>query len=834
MLGDLAEARSSREAFELLVAVIRVRLDLFGSYRGTGSLQDFKLALRMLFKYPGLTIAGGLALAIAIGLGAAWYDIVQQLFYPKIPLRDGDRIVHVEMANARSRAIESRLLHDFAEWKRHARSFEALAAYRTIEQPLFAPNTAPESAIVAETTASAFTVAQVAPLLGRPLLDADEQPGAPAVVVIGHRLWQRQFGGRSDIVGSAAQLGKRSVTIVGVMPEGFRFPEKHTAWTALELRGYGALDGPRVVVFGRLVPGVTVQQATAELAGFSTHEELKPRVGPYGAPSLGDHAWLSFSLTHLPILLVLAVACGNVGTLVYARTATRDSEITMRYALGATRGRIITQLFAEALALAAVAALAGLFVANWLIKLVADIFTSGRPDVLPFWITSSLRFPTVVYGAGLTVVTAVIFGVLPALRATGSNAQAQLRNLGSGGATLRFGKVWTAVMIGQVGLTVIGLPLGIEFVFEALRDHTLKQRFPAGRYLALHVAPTFEETDADAVTRWNRSLSELAHRLESEPGVLSVTSAMALPGTYDDVGSAEIESSLGAAPIHVPVLWTNVIGRGYFEAFEVPLLAGRPFEEGDYASATRTVIVNEAFARRLLDGASPVGRRVRFAGRDAAKPEPWLEIVGVVRDIGMTPTSHGEAPYVFRPATPSVAPLRIGLRVAGDPAALVPAVRRIAVDFGRDVHLAAVEPLDDVLWRNALPNLVLAGAATLVMALALFLSAFGIYSLMSVSVSRRTREIGLRTALGASRARVVMHIFKHALLIVGGGVGTGVGGILLFAAVYMTYVEPLKLRGVASAVLLTSSVMFAVGLLACVEPIRRALRVQPADALKEC
>ena len=664
------------EAWDLVFALVRMRLDVFGHYRGSGTVQDYKLAFRMLLKYPGLTIAGGLALAVAIGLGAAWYDITNQLFHPHIPLPEGARLVHVEVSNIVSGANETRLLNDLDTWRRGVRGFEHLAAYRSMELAIIAPDAAPEHVLVAETTASAFPIARVTPILGRPLLDSDEQPGAPPVVVIGHALWQRQFGGRTDVVGKTVQVGQRTASIVGVMPEGFRFPERHGAWTAMERKTYGPHEGPAVIVFGRLAPGVTAQQASAELDAFVTHEQLRPWVGPYGSPRLATQTWLSLLLTHLPILLVLAVACGNVGTLVYARTATRDAEITMRYALGATRGRIITQLFVEALALAAVAAVGGLVAANWTMKWAMDLYTSGRPDALPFWFKTGLQWPTMVFAAGLAVVSAAILGVLPALKATGANAQSQMRNLGSGGATLRFGKVWTSVMVGQVALTVIALPFVLEFAWETRRDLAIRSHFPAGQYVAALVKlgdEVSEAGDAAAALRKQQALAEIERHLTEESGVSSVTFASNLPGVGYDGEHAEIEAATGASAIDVPYLRRTVVGRRFFETFELPLVAGRDFHEGDRTPAAHTVIVNESFGRRLLPGTNPVGRRVRYLGSDPAKPGPWLEIVGVVRDIGMTPSSQGEAPYVFLPADPSaISPRLMAARVVGDPAALVP------------------------------------------------------------------------------------------------------------------------------------------------------------------
>jgi putative ABC transport system permease protein len=399
---------------------------------------DVQFGVRMLIRYKGLTLAGGLALATAIGLGAGWYDVMRDQLHPTLPLPDGDELVEVEVRNATSSTGELRVLHDFLNWRKDVRTIEHLGAYRTLERNLILDRARPEPVLVAEITASAFQVARVPPLLGRPLLDADEAPGAPSVVVLGYSVWRRQFGGRPDAIGRTLQLGRAQLTVVGVMPEGFAFPENHKFWIPLQLpsSGYAPLEGPAVFVFGRLASGIQPPQATAEIAALisrvaatspATHQHLRPRVFPYGAEDLGGGSWIDFLVTHGPVLLVLVVACANVGTLVYARTATREAEIAIRHALGASRARVVGQLFVEALVLAAVAAGVGLFVADLVLRWVFAYLAEG----LPFWIRPGLKFATVIYAALLAVVAAGILGVLPAIKATGSLGP-QLQTSGAG------------------------------------------------------------------------------------------------------------------------------------------------------------------------------------------------------------------------------------------------------------------------------------------------------------------------------------------------------------------------------------------------------------------
>ena len=862
VLGDIQEAHAFRlqrhgaltarvlttiETVEMAAALLRARVDRMRRNRGNSILQDYKLGLRMLAKYPGLTLAGGLALAIAIGVGSAWYDLSRDLFRPTIPLPDGDRIIEAEMRDTTGAGDERRILHDFLLWRQEARSIEELGAYRTIERNLILGDARPDPVTAAETTASLFRVAGVPPLHGRPLLDDDGRPGAPPVVVLGYDVWRQRFGGRADAIGSTVRLGRTATTVVGVMPEGFTFPVNHRLWVPLQLQpsGYEPIGGVPIRVFGRIAPGATQAQANAELVALTgrirqasphTHQHLHPRVLAYGGESPGDRSLLEMVVTHLPILLVLTVACMNVGTLIYARTATRDAEIAVRYALGASRGRIVSQLFVEALVLASFAALVGLAGANWALKWGVAAYHSGADGVMPFWVDPGLKLTTVFYSVGLTVVGAAILGVLPALKATGPQVHGQLRNLGAGGSTLRFGKIWTTAMVAQVALTLICIPPAVGISEEAWRDRLIRQRFPAEDYLAVRIGldreaaatSSGEESPESFARRLERTYRELERRIAQEPGVQAVTFGDRLPGMGPTVRSAEVETPAGQT--FIPNLWMTSVGTGYFEAFDIPIVAGRGFHDGDRAATVRTVVVNEAFARRYFGGATPVGHRVRYATSDSSKPEPWFEIVGMVRDIGMTPTDLGEAPYIYRAVSPATAtPLVMGIRTAGDPSAVAPGIRSIAASIDPGLRLDEVRPLDDHVWNLDVPNMVAAGAIAFIVALGLFLSAAGIFSLMSVSVARRTREIGLRAALGASPARLLAGVFSRALVLIGSGIAAGNSVLMLFVALS----DEVTLSEVAEALVGTSLLMLIVGLLACVEPARRALRIQPTDALKE-
>jgi putative ABC transport system permease protein len=794
-------------------------------------LQDYKLGLRMLLKYPGLTIAGGLALTVAIGIGAGWYDFTGKLMAPVIPLPEGHRIVTIDTQNTLTNAPEPRVVRDFLEWRRELRTIDTLGAYREDTRNLIIGNAAPEPIHMAALTAAAFRTARVPPLLGRALLDSDEMPGAPGVIVLGYGVWQRSFGGRRDVISSAVKLGNTSATVIGVMPDGFGYPINHEAWTPLSLgTSYEALEGDAIGVIGRLAPGVTQDQANAELrvvaertAGAlpATHAHLRPRVMRLGEGSEIPAGIAQFAMQNMPVLLVLLFACTSVGTLIYARTATREVEIAVRSALGASRARIVTQLFVEALVLASAAAALGLVAADR-----ATVWALGNIGDAPFWYTPGLRLTTIVYASVLAVIGAAMLSLMPALKATRA-VQSHLPNRGAAGASLSFGRVWTAAMIAQVALTAMGIPAAMESATEAMRNLNIRAAFPSRDYLAARIEMGQAHT-----------LAELERRIAQEPGVVAVTFADHAPGSGGRSRSGEVEWS-GAGPAHKVGFNRSTVEPGFFEVFDRPIVSGRTFNDGDRSPNARTVIVNETFARafaRDTGSGSPIGARLRYSAAsgqdDASAADKWFEIVGVVRDFGLNPDDLGREPaFVFHAApAETISPLVMNVRVRGNPATLAARLPAIAATVDAGLLVRDSQPLSEWIRQRDMHLITAAGMWAVVTAIVLFLSALGIFSLMSVSVSRRTREIGVRAALGASPRHLLAGILSRAMALMGSGIATG-GVLLLWIVAVMRPVEEIALY--AGYLGVTSAVMLAACLLACIGPARRTLTINPTDALRE-
>jgi predicted permease len=854
---------------------------------------DVKLGFRMLARYPGLTVVGGLAMAFAIWLGAATFELVTQVIRPSLPLPDGNRIVAIRNWDAAASRPERHLGHDFVAWRQELTSVRDLGAYRALERNLITGEGRGEPVEVAEISAAAFRLTRVPPLLGRALAEADERPGAPPVVVIGHDVWQRRFGGDPGVVGQTVRLASSQVTVVGVMPEGFEFPVAQSFWVPLRLNPleFARRQGPPISVFGRLAPGATLDEAQAELTALGrrasidfrdTHEHLRPQVMPYARSIVDATGWRSVGVmsVNLPLIMLLVLVCGNVALLMFARAATRESEIVVRTALGAGRARIIMQLFAEALVLGGVAAVVGLAAAGfglrWVMGVIeAEFLEGGR---LPFWFQDRLSATTLLYAALLTVFGAVIAGVGPALKVT-RGVGARLKQATAGGGGLKFGGVWTAVIIAQVAVTVAFPAVAFFVRSDAAQIETVDVGFPAREYLSVRLEMDREPPPGAAAdtsraafaARFRATYQELERRVAAEPNVVRIAFADRLPLMYHPHRLIAIDEG-GAAPLHPgwPAGYrvsAASVAPDYFDAVDAPVLSGRGFRASDHAvdlgqpgdpdARPGVVVVNQSFVKLVLGGRNPIGRRIQYVELEEwpgpkppeAERGPWYEIVGVVRDLGMAvgadagngssirsdadgtqpPRGDPKVAGVYHPVAPGgVYPAHMGVHVSGDPAAFAPRLRAIATAIDPTLRLYKVMPLSEVteselkfldFWFRLL---------LLVSAVALILSLAGIYAVMSFTVARRTREIGVRIALGANRRRVVTAVFRRPLLQVALGVAVGGG----FVAVFVRAVTGSWASWEIAVVVAYAVAMMGVCLLACIVPTRRALSVQPTEALR--
>ncbi len=858
LLGDLEEERRARLArgasrvavgawftMEILRACLWGARDEVIRHASSWSWPDVKLSLRLLIRHPGLTLVSSVGITVGIAIAAGMFGFFHANFDPPLPLDEGDRIVALENWDVAGNNESRHALHDFVSWRDQMTSVVEVSAFREATGTMRAGDRLPEMVRVAVMSASGFRVARVPALLGRLLTPDDERAAAPPVVVIGHDVWRSRFGADQAVVGQQVRLGNTAYTIVGVMPEGFAFPVNHQYWTALRANpsAFPRGGGPELFVFGRLAPGATMASAQVELSVLGqraatefpqTHATLKPRVLGYTRPiidnqDMGLNTWVMGQLT---VSLVLVVVALNVAILLYARTANRRGEIAVRTALGASRARIVSQLFVEALVLAAVPAVLGLALAQYAVETGNRLmFLDLMGGTAPFWLERGPQPATMLYVLGLVVITAAIAGILPALHATRRRGGADLRQLG-GSTGMRLGRMWSALIVAQVAFAVAVLPAAIKMGLLEIRSSLTRMNYPVEEFVA---APVQTENTS---TPFGNRLLDVKRRLQAEPEVAGVTFTATLPqrAITGRIEFEDIPAEAAPAANWSRGLTTFGIDADYLDVHGLRVVSGRPFHALDSSEASNPVIVDVTFTQRFLNGRSAVGRRMRYAARPNAPASPWYEIVGVAENLRRNPLDPSiVGPTVLYPvASEQLAGANLLVRLRG------PAASGMNDGFARKAHqaLGAVDPalrMGEVQLsaqpdgEDALAVRLVALALSSILLTVLLFSAAGVYALMSFTVAQRRREIGIRTALGASPAGVLRSVFSRVVVQVGLGVVLGSIGALAIVPASGDAVLAGRLAIVTPAIALF---MLLVGAIATYGPARRSLRIPTSEAVR--
>jgi predicted permease len=805
---------------------------------------DVKLGVRLLLKYPGLTLVSTVALAIGIAIVAGFHAGTEFMVRPVLPNPQGDRIVAIWNHDASLADRGDQTLGDMLAWRRAVTTVEHIGAFVLQERAVSATDGLPRMVGTAQISASAFEMLGVAPLMGRLLVEEDERPGGPKVALVAFEFWQSALLSDPAIVGKTIRVGGAQHIVVGVMPEGFAFPRSEQLWTPLSIPGTGLQPGEGPAIdrsFGRLAPSVTLHEAEAQLQVVGsrlsadhpeTHATLRPRMVTFARSFLeADEPGLAqmMSAARLLIVIVVLIVAVNVGTLVYARNAARVGEVTLRMALGASRRRIALQMFMEALVLASLAGAVALAVMAWPLHLLREVFATsiaqGAP--LPSWWVVRVGPSTMLIIVGLVLLCAVLTGILPALKLTDRQMRSRLQRVQDGVSGLRFGAATTAVIVTQVTisvalLTVAGAQLRtLVSDWMSIGDGT----FALAGYLTAEL-----RWDTADPARHEKTWRALGRQLSEEPGVRGVTF-----DTYFGVRPFEAASPDAPEP-----RWTYVVAiePKYFAVFDTPILAGRAFDATDASDVRRPVaMVNEAFVRDVLSTGEAIGQRVQpFDRRGRRSPGEALEIVGVVRDsprfeISQRGPAWATHPTIYVPLTATASAVRMTLRMRDDPQQFVPRMSAIAagIDPTLVVHqprrLERIDSIDVLFLR-----LYGFGVAFLVFAV-LLLATAGVYSMMSFTVAQRTREIGIRTALGARPTRVVADVFSRALRQVAAGTALGFALGFVFSDGPFALSSGLFTHGPGLMMAVAALILVTVGL-ACGIPLQRALRIQPTEALR--
>jgi len=824
---------------------------------------ELRLGFRMLFKHPGLTVVGTLALGVGIPAGLA-PGHVARVEQSALPVHEGDRIRVLRYLDPKTGRLRTPFIDEFRDWRDDLSSWESLALASIRRQyNVVTDDGTSEPVQGAAVTPSFFEVLSVPPLVGRPLVAGDDVPGAPAVVVVGHALWRRRFDAAPEVIGREVRIGGVPRVIVGVMPEEFRFPYRDQLWLpiqstdasvgageALPFRGAGSL------VFGRLKDGISAQQAEAELAAARDrwvarrsepiraapgvdYGDLRPQAVPFltGLFAKPTHGVPSSpaALAQLLGLLVLVVACANVGMLVFARTAGRTSEITVRTALGASRQRIVFQLFIEAVVMALVATGVGLLVAHTAVTRLLESYMETQP----YWLDYDVSLETMLWGFVLAVGSAVIVGTIPALKATGARVRIHLGQ-STTGTPLRFGGVSSVLTVINVALAVATVAAG-TFLWLARSDLPDSTELSA-RLVVAEVAipngavPQAPITEGMPLEEWVRAhtdkvlvlRAELVARLEAEAGIIDASLADVLPGQSPSVRQVEVEGAANAGDRRPHQASIVRVQPGFFATIGRPFLAGRRFDAADLEADATAIIAGSTFVRQVLGEASPLGRRVRYTDAQGEPLGPWYDIVGVVDDAGMTGTKGIEAIVqeraeggLYLPLADASRSFGLVARVDVNAESFAPRLRRMIAGIEPSYIVSEPRPLRTAVAESEVRATAPFKAAILLTAFLVVLAAAGTYALMSLTVSQRRREIGIRTALGAQGRQITRLVARRSFTQL--GVGSMVGAPLAWQILQGAKVPGVGGSHLALACLLAVS---------CTGPIVRALRVMPAETLQ--
>ncbi len=811
---------------------------------------DLRYALRSLRQRPGFSALIVLTLALGIGATSAIFSVVNGVLLQPLPYQRPDQVM---LVHARWEGVPQGELSlpEYWDLREQARSFTRLAAFSNGSLTLTGSGT-PERLQAGFVTADAIPLLGVSPARGRWFAPEEDLPGHPAVVLLSDGLWRRRFGADPGIVGRTLMLDDAPTTVLGVMPPGFQLPSHHAGrgmelWSLLQLdpavdrseRGWHWL-----AVMGRLRPGTEAGAADREIAALMAEmrqrypNEYDAQFGGSAAPAaeelVGDIRPAILVLMGA-VTLLLVIACANVAALFLARAEARQREIAVRAALGARAGRIVQQLLTESVALAAAGGLVGLVIAMWGIQALVAM----APPTLPRLGAIEMDGWVLAFTAAITLSTGVLFGLAPALQIARPNLSGVLvegGRTGSGGVRgqgFRRGLVVTQIAVALVLVAAAGL---LAQSFARMRG--VDPGFAPERLLTarLELSPVRYESNQQIRAFYQQLLG----RLEAMPGVASAAAVKALPMMQLELGDwsfvQEGRYSLPPKPSDWRLGFWQATSPGYFETMHIPVLQGRAFEATDRLGAPGAVVINRTLARQVWPEGDALGQRVLLGG--GATDSIWRTVVGIVGDVRHRGLDAEPVPEIYLPHAQfpagtgtALRTLRIVLRAEGDPVHLTGALRAAVAELDPDLPVADLQTMEEALGAWAAERrltMLLVGAFAL---LALTLGAIGIYGVMAHLVARRTREIGIRIALGALPREILGLVLSQGAWLAGLGILSGLVGALAttrLLASLLFGVGPTDPATFAA----TAAALAIVAALACVFPATRATRVDPVDALR--
>lgn len=797
--------------------------------------QDLRFGLRTLAKNPGFTAVAITALALGIGANATVFSLANAILFKNLPFTDSEKVLYLTTVNPRNpRGPDGISPADYQDLRSQVRSFQTLGASVRTRANLSDDSTLPESYGGARVTANTLAAIGQKPILGRGFEPDDEKPGAPAVVVLTYALWEKRYGKDPSIVGKTIRLNAVPATVTGVLPKGVTFPLESDFWQPLRPEGADKRDDRYLWVYGKLAPGYSRETAQAEISTLAqrlaqqypeTNRDIQVGVRSFQEISIRGPVRAVFLVLLGAVGFVLMIACANVANLMLSRAVGRSREISIRTALGAGRWRVIRQLLAESLLLSVAGGVLGLLIAQWGTRAFdAAVVPTGKPA----WIDFSMDYRAFAYLAAISIGTSILFGLAPALRLSRLDVNTALKDGGRGsGSGIRGKYLSGALVVVEMTLAVVllagaGLMMR-SFVFAYTRplgidpSNILTMRFdlPESKYPKAADQLTFQR--------------QLVDRLRALPGVQTAAIASALPTTGSSSAGYETEEHPGEKKASTNL---TLAGDGYFEVLQAAPVRGRLLTAHDQTDGQTVGVINQMLAAQAWPGEDAIGKRIRLIRGDTR--QPWITVVGVVADLMPSSQRANPDPMLYQPYRQDPAPTRFTAVVARtrvSPASLGQAFRREVQAIDRDLPVHNVVTMEDLLALDRWPFRVFGSMFAIFAGIALLLATVGLYAVVAYGVNRRTQEIGVRVALGASAASILRMVFSTGMrqagigLVLGLGAAFGVTRVLSALLVGISPTDPLTF-GLVTAVLLSAAT------LGCAIPARRAMRVDPAIALR--
>ena len=799
-------------------------------------LDEIRHALRRLLKTPGFTIVAVLTLALGIGANSAIFSVVHGVLLRPLPYEEPERLMQVYTSYPQDEARYPLSAPDFTSVRESNRSFSAIGAY-TDGTATITGGGEPEQFEATWMTHELLPLLGIQPVLGRGFVPQDHQVSPATVVLLGHALWQRNFGGDPGVIGKVLTINRLPRTVIGVLPPGFDLPVASQLFMPIYYDSTfttGASPARRsewLGVIGRLRPGATEESARADLRAIT--QRLQADFPETNSPNMGlgivSRHELEVGDVRVPLLillgavgLVLLIACANVANLLLGRAAARESELALRAALGAGRGRIVRQMLVESLVLGLLGGAAGLLLAMW----GRALLIAARPADIPRLDDIAIDANVVVFTLGIALLAAVLFGTIPALQATRGNLAGALKEGGRGALSGRAGtRLRSAVVVAETALAVVLLVGAGLLVRSFLQLTSVDPGFRPQQ--AVSVGVTLPGIVYDDWPKRRAFFGELERRVATLPGVTAVGGITTLP--LQGSGGIISFGVPGREPLPIGnEIHARVATPGYFAAMGIPLRRGRLFTDRDTEESPLVVVLNEAAAKKWFPDEDPIGRMVRIDW-GTSDPREVIGITGDTRQYGLNEEARPEA--IIPHAQLSTGFLQLVVRGGGDPDALAAGVRREIRAIDSNLPVPEVQPLKQLVRASVAQPRFYSMLLAIFAAVALALAGIGVFGVMSYTVAQRTREIGIRMALGADPGGVLRLIVGRALLLAGVGLGAGA-----LAALALTRVLRSQLFGVGTSDPVTfvgvMAVLGGVALLASWLPARTATRVDPLVALR--